>query len=59
MKAWSELTRKEQLAAEHWDFYKAVHGFRPRHVDYDAATESELEALMAELARLSKQQEAA
>jgi hypothetical protein len=28
-------------------------------VDYDAATESELQALMAELARLSKQQETA
>lgn len=52
MKTWEELTHKEQLAATHYDFYKDVHGVRPRWMDYDSMTEQELEA---ELDQLSKE----
>jgi hypothetical protein len=45
-KTWEEMSRKEQLAATHYDFYKEVHGIRPRWIDYDAMTEQELEAEM-------------
>jgi hypothetical protein len=51
-KTWEELSRKEQLAATHYDFYKDVHGIRPRWMNYDAMTEAELEA---ELDQLSKE----
>ena len=54
MKTWEELSRKEQLAATHYDFYKDVHGIRPRWMNYDAMTEQELEQ---ELDSLSKQAE--
>jgi hypothetical protein len=54
MKSWEELSRKEQLAATHYDFYKDVHGVRPRWMNYDAMTEQELEQ---ELDSLSKQAE--
>ena len=54
MKSWDELSRKEQLAATHYDFYKDVHGVRPRWMNYDAMTEQELEQ---ELDSLSKQAE--
>jgi len=54
MKSWEELSRKEQLAATHYDFYKDVHGVRPRWMNYDAMTEQELEQ---ELESLSKQAE--
>lgn len=50
-KSWEELSRKEQLAAEHYDFYKEVHGIRPRWMNYDAMSEQDLEQ---ELAALSK-----
>ena len=33
MKAWDELSEAEQAAATFWDFYKEVHGIRPRHID--------------------------
>ena len=35
MKSWEELSRKEQLAATHYDFYKDVHGIRPRWMNYE------------------------
>ena len=50
-KTWEELSYKEQLAAEHYDFYKEVHGIRPRWMDYDAMTVEELEAEMAQLSK--------
>ena len=50
-KTWEELSYKEQLAAEHYDFYKEVHGIRPRWMSYDAMTEEELEAEMAQLSK--------
>ena len=51
MKSWEELSRKEQLAASHYDFYKDVHGIRPRWMDYDAMTEQELEQELDSLAK--------
>lgn len=54
MTTWEEMTRKEQLAATHYDFYKDVHGVRPRWYNYEAMSEQDLEA---ELDSLSKQAE--
>jgi hypothetical protein len=54
MLSWNELSRKEQLAATHYDFYKDVHGVRPRWMNYDEMTEAQLEA---ELDQLSKEAE--
>jgi len=50
-KSWEELTRKEQLAATHYDFYKDVHGIRPRWMNYDGMTEQELEQELEQLGR--------
>lgn len=52
--SWETMTRREQLAATHYDFYKAVHGTRPRWINYDAMTEADLDA---ELELLSQQAE--
>ena len=51
MKSWEELSRKEQLAATHYDFYKDVHGIRPRWMNYDAMTEEQLEQELEQLGR--------
>lgn len=53
MKSWDELSRKEQLAATHYDFYKDVHGIRPRWMNYDAMTEEQLEKELEQLERES------
>lgn len=47
---WSEMSHKEQLVASHYDFYKSVHGIRPRWMNYDAMTVEELEKAMDDLA---------
>lgn len=57
MQSWDEMSRKEQLAATHYDFYKSVHGIRPRWMNYDAMTEQELEAQIEQLGRESEIQE--
>jgi len=54
---WDSMSRKEQLAASHYDFYKSVHGVRPRWYDYDTMTEADLEQAMEELAIQSEIQE--
>lgn len=46
---WEQMSRKEQLAASHYDFYKSVHGIRPRWIDYDNCSEEELELMMDQL----------
>ena len=33
MQDWNDLSEAEQAAATFWDFYKEVHGIRPRHID--------------------------
>lgn len=55
MTPWDQLSRRDQLAATHYDFYKDVYGIRPRWMNYDAMTEAELEA---ELEQLGKQADA-
>lgn len=47
--AWDQMSRKEQLAASHYDFYKSVHGVRPRWINYDECTEAELELMIDQL----------
>jgi len=54
MQTWEQMSRRDQLAATHYDYYKDVHGIRPRWMNYDAMTEQELEQ---ELEALSKQAE--
>ncbi len=54
MTPWEQLSRKDQLAATHYDFYKDVHGVRPRWYNYDEMSETDLEA---ELDQLSKEAE--
>ena len=46
---WTELTPKEQLESTVWDAYKDAHGFRPRHLNLQAMSETELEALLLDL----------
>jgi hypothetical protein len=47
--AMTEADRKDELGAVYYDFYKEVHGIRPRWVNHEEATiewyESELEQL--------------
>lgn len=48
----TEADRKDDLGAIYWDFYKEVHGVRPRWVNHDEATiewyEEALEQLRGE-----------
>ena len=59
MKAWNELTRAEQLACEYYDFYKDVHGIRPRWIYTEggvcAYSEQELEEMLDRLAAEAKE----
>ena len=57
MRLWKEFTAQEQRAAEYSDFYKSVHGFRPR-VDLSQLTLADLDARMAALAQTHRSQEA-
>lgn len=57
MQSWDELSHKEQLAATHYDFYKSVHGIRPRWMNYDGMTEQEIEAEIEQLGREAEIQE--
>lgn len=34
----TEISRKDELGATYWDFYKEVHGIRPRWVNHEEAT---------------------
>ena len=49
MSTWDQLSRKDQLAAMHYDFYKDVHGIRPRWMNYDVMSEAELEKELDQL----------
>lgn len=57
-KSWDELTRNEQLHAEYYDFYKEVHGIRPRWIFVDggepAYTEQEMDDMLLRLVEESK-----
>ena len=54
MTPWEQMSRRDQLAASHYDFYKSVYGVRPRWMNYDAMSEQDLEV---EMDNLSKQAE--
>lgn len=54
MTPWEQMSERDQLAATHYDFYKDVHGVRPRWMNYE---EMSVEELKAELDSLSKQAE--
>lgn len=47
-----QINEKDELGATYWDFYKEVHGIRPRWVNHDEATvewyRAELESLQRE-----------
>lgn len=49
MQTWEQMSRRDQLAATHYDYYKDVHGIRPRWMNYDAMTEQELEQELEQL----------
>lgn len=55
--SWDTMTRKEQLAATHYDFYKDVHGIRPRWYNYDQMSEEELEKELETLSIECEEQE--
>ena len=51
-KEWNDLSDVEQAASTFWDFYKEVHGYRPRHIDTSSWT---MEDFNAEFKSLSEQ----
>ena len=57
------MTKHEQLAAEHYDFYKEIHGIRPRWMNYEEMSveelEAELESLAVDAKRVFDEREAA
>lgn len=44
MKTWEEMSDREQLECNHYELYKDVNGFRPRHLDYSKMSDQELKA---------------
>ncbi len=58
MQTWEQMSRRDQLAATHYDFYKDVHGIRPRWMNYDAMTEEQLEQELDQLSREAEVQAA-
>lgn len=44
MKTWEEMSEREQLECNHYELYKDVNGFRPRHIDYSKMSDEELKA---------------
>lgn len=54
-KPWEQLSRNEQLHSEYYDFYKEVHGIRPRWIYAEggvpAHSEAEMEQMLEALAQ--------
>ena len=48
-KSWEEMSEQEQLSAIHYDFYKDVHGIRPRWMNYSVMSVDELKAELDQL----------
>ena len=48
--SWEQMSRHDQLAATHYDYYKDVHGIRPRWMNYDAMSEQDIESELSALA---------
>lgn len=49
MQTWEQMSRKDQLIAMHYDFYKSVHGIRPRWMNYDEMSEQDIERELDQL----------
>jgi len=49
MKSWEQMSEHEQLSAIHYDMYKDAHGIRPRWIEYDTLTVSELRQSIEQL----------
>jgi hypothetical protein len=48
------MTRKDELVAEYWDFYKEVYNVRPRWVDFASCTEEDLVEMLTRLGEQAK-----
>jgi hypothetical protein len=57
-KSWDELSRNEKMHCEYYDFYKEVHGIRPRWIYAEggvpAYDEAEMERMLDSLVEESK-----
>ena len=57
-KTWEELSRNEQLHSEYYDFYKEVHGIRPRWIYAEGGvpgySEQQMESMLEQLAADAK-----
>lgn len=40
---------RQDLIAHHYDYYKSVHGIRPRWINYDALSNEEIQAMINRL----------
>jgi len=49
MAPWNELSEREKLICNIWEYYKDVHNVRPRHVDFNSMTDDELKELYRKL----------
>jgi hypothetical protein len=60
--SWEDMSKHDQLASIHYDLYKDVYGIRPRWINYDSLTETELEVeletLQTEGERIWKEEKA-
>jgi len=58
-KTWNGLSRNEQLHCEYYDFYKEVHGIRPRWIYAEGGEpgypEAEMEQMLESLGREAEQ----
>jgi hypothetical protein len=57
-KSWDEMTELEQAASDFSDFYKDVHGFRPRHYDFSSWTIVDFDREFALLSKASEREAA-
>jgi hypothetical protein len=49
-KEWNDLSDVEKAESTFWDFYKEVHGYRPRHIDTSSWTMEDFDAEFKSLA---------
>jgi hypothetical protein len=50
----AEMTRKESLVSDYWEFYKEVWNVKPRWINFEGLTEDDLEQMLAVLAESAK-----
>lgn len=49
LKLWSEMSPREQMSEMIWDYYKEVHGIRPRFLNLREMSEEDMSSLLARL----------